>query len=73
MPGHQRANCTADAELAAATARCTIADLAASTGDPTELALLAHADRLGVALPSARRAGERLQPAPSVPRCVRWA
>jgi E1-E2 ATPase/Cation transport ATPase (P-type) len=33
----------------------------AGTGDPTELALLAHADRLGVALPPARRDGERLQ------------
>jgi len=50
------ADASADRQLAGAAARCTTADLPADTGDPTELAVLALADGLGVA-----PCGERLR------------
>lgn len=57
-----------DAELAAALARCATADLAAGTGDPTELALLALAVRAGADVRPEVRDAERRALYPFDPR-----
>jgi calcium-translocating P-type ATPase len=49
-----------DSALAAALVRCATADLAARTGDPTELALLDLADSVGVRLDADDRAAQRV-------------